>query len=182
GDGVTGLGTTLTLKILSDRPIFAPEYGIYSHRLLGMWLAGGASNSGGAALLAHFSAGEIAALSVGMDAEADTGLDYYPLPGVGERFPIADPGMVGRVSPRPDDPVRFLQGLLEGIAGIEALGYARLAELGGPALTSVRSMGGGAGNAAWSAIRARKLGVPMLAPLSEAAAYGAALVARRGVA
>jgi xylulokinase len=47
GDGVTALGTTLTVKLLSDRPIFAPEYGIYSHRILGQWLAGGASNSGG---------------------------------------------------------------------------------------------------------------------------------------
>ena len=47
GDGVSALGTTLTVKLLSDRPIFAPEYGIYSHRILGQWLAGGASNSGG---------------------------------------------------------------------------------------------------------------------------------------
>ena len=32
GDGVTALGTTLTLKMLTDAPVFAPEYGIYSHQ------------------------------------------------------------------------------------------------------------------------------------------------------
>jgi hypothetical protein len=38
--------------------------------------------------------------------------------------------------------------MLEGIAGIEALGYRRLKELGAPALRSVRSVGGGARNPA----------------------------------
>ncbi len=178
GDGVTALGTTLTIKLLSDRPIFAPEYGIYSHRMLGMWLAGGASNSGGAALLAHFTADEMATLSPQIDAERDSGLDYYPLPKPGERFPVADPMMAPRVTPRPDDPAQFLHGLFDGIAGVEALAYRRLAELGAPKLASVRSVGGGAGNPVWTRIRARRLGVPMLAPASDEAAYGAALLAR----
>jgi len=182
GDGVSVLGTTLTLKVLSDRPIFAPEFGIYSHRLLGLWLAGGASNSGGAALLAHFTPDEMAGLSAGIDPETDSGLDYYPLPGVGERFPLADPAMEPRLTPRPANPARFLQGLLEGIAAIEVQGYARLAALGAPPLRAVRSLGGGAGNAVWARIRARRLGVPLLPPVSDAAAYGAALLARRGVA
>ena len=56
GDAVTALGTTLTLKLLSDVPIFSPEHGVYSHRLGERWLAGGASNSGGAALLRFFNA------------------------------------------------------------------------------------------------------------------------------
>jgi xylulokinase len=181
GDGVTALGTTLTLKLLSDRPIFAPGYGIYSHRLLGMWLPGGASNSGGAALLAHFTADEMAELSPRMDASSETGLSYYPLPGTGERFPIADPAMLSRTEPRPADRVRFLQALFEGLADVEALGYRRLAELGAPPLRSVRSVGGAAGNFSLTRIRERRLGVPMPAPLSGDAAYGTALLARRGV-
>jgi len=52
-----------------------------------MWLAGGASNSGGAALLAHFTPDRMAELSPRIDPETDTGLDYYPLPAPGERFP-----------------------------------------------------------------------------------------------
>src|SRR5690606_29127065 len=53
GDGVTALGSTLVLKLLSDRRIDAPAYGVYSHRIAGMWLAGGASNTGGA-VIRHF--------------------------------------------------------------------------------------------------------------------------------
>ncbi|MGC1428510.1 MAG: FGGY family carbohydrate kinase, partial [Albidovulum sp.] len=51
GDGVSALGTTLTIKLLSDQPVFAPQFGIYSHKVLGLWLAGGASNTGGNVLV-----------------------------------------------------------------------------------------------------------------------------------
>ncbi len=182
GDGVTALGTTLTLKILSDRPIFAPESGVYSHRLLGRWLAGGASNTGGAALLAHFDAAAIGALSRRIDAESDSGLDYYPLPRAGERFPVADPALQPRIAPRPVDDAAFLHGLFEGIAAVEALGYRRLAELGAPRLRTLRSVGGGAGNPVWTRLRQRRLGVPFRPALSDQAAYGTALLARHGVA
>ncbi len=182
GEGVSALGTTLTVKLLSDQPIFAPEYGIYSHRLLGRWLAGGASNSGGAALLAHFSSDDMARLSPEIDPETDTGLDFYPLPGRGERFPVADPAMESRHSPRPKIDAEFLKALFEGVAGVEALAYRRLAELGAPALTTVRSVGGAASNPVFSRIRSRRLGVPMAKPLSGEAGFGAALLARRGAA
>ncbi len=178
GDGVTALGTTLTLKLLSDKPIFAPEYGIYSHRILGQWLAGGASNTGGGALLAHFTADEMDALTPRLDPGKPTGLDYYPLTRPGERFPIADPNFAPRVEPKPADRAVFLQGLLEGVAEVEALGYRRLAELGAPPLRSVRSVGGGAKNPAWTKIRAAKLKVPMLEAVADEAAYGAAILAR----
>ena len=92
-----------------------------------------------------------------------------------------DPALAPRVSPRPDDPALFLQGLLEGIAEIEALAYGRLRELGGPALRSVRTVGGGARNAAWTQIRARRLCVSLPPAEQEEAAYGAALLARDGV-
>ncbi len=180
GEGVTALGTTLTLKLFSDRPVFAPQYGVYSHRLLGGWLAGGASNTGGGALLAHFGVAEIVDLSSQMRPENPTGLDYYPLSRPGERFPICDPNLPSRDTPRPRDPARFLQGLFEGVAAVETLGYRRLVELGAPALRSVRSIGGGARNAAWTAIRARNLGVVLVAALDDEAAYGVALLARAG--
>lgn len=48
GDGVTALGSTMTLKLLAGAPVSAPEWGIYSHRLPSAWLPGGASNTGGA--------------------------------------------------------------------------------------------------------------------------------------
>jgi len=180
GDGVTALGSSLTIKILSDRPISAPRFGIYSHRLGDTWLAGGASNSGGKVLAQHFPLARIIELSAAIDPATETGLDYYPLSVPGERFPIADPTLPPRLAPRPADDTDYLKAMLEGMAAIEALGYRRLAELGAPALTSVRSVGGGAANPAWTDIRRRKLGVDFLPALSDEAAAGTARLALRG--
>lgn len=179
GEGVTALGTTLTIKLLSDKPIFAPEYGIYSHRIGDVWLAGGASNTGGGALASVFSPDRIEALSATIDPTRPSGLDYYPLPARGERFPTADPALAPRMSPRPENDALYLHGLLEGIARIEADGYAKLAELGAPPLTRLRTVGGGARNAVWSAIRSRILGAPTAPARSESAAVGVARLAAR---
>ena len=177
GDGVTALGTTLTIKLLSNGPIFAPDYGIYSHRIGDLWLAGGASNSGGGVLAAFFPPGRIDELSQLIDPATDSGLDYYPLRAPGERFPVSDPDHPPRLSPRPDDDVRFLHGLLEGIARIEALGYDRLRALGAPQLRSLRSVGGGAANPVWTAMRARIVGAPLAEVAASDACVGVARLA-----
>jgi sugar (pentulose or hexulose) kinase len=177
GDGVTALGTTLTLKLVSDRPVFAPEWGVYSHRIGDIWLAGGASNSGGGAIAAHFDPARIPELSARIDPDADSGLDYYPLARPGERFPVSDPALAPRVTPRPADDALFLHGLLEGAARIEAQGYARLAAIGAPPLRRLRSVGGGASNPVWTRMRARILGVETAPSASESAAVGAARIA-----
>lgn len=170
GDAVTSLGTTLAIKLVSGARIEDPARGVYSHRLGDLWLAGGASNTGGGVLAAHFDADRLAALSAAVDPERPTGLDYYPLLRPGERFPIADPALPPRLTPRPEDDAVFLQGMLEGIARIEAEGYAALVDLGAPRPARVLSAGGGARNDAWTAIRSRALGVPALrAPDVEAA-------------
>lgn len=177
GEGVTSLGSTLVLKLLSDRPVASAAHGVYSHRLGRRWLAGGASNSGGAALAKFFSPEELRLLTPRLIPDAPTGLDYYPLPAVGERFPLNDPQLAPRLAPRPADDAVFLQGMLEGIARIEAQGYALLVRLGAPELKAVFTTGGGARNPAWERIRARMLGVPLRRARSEQAAYGTALLA-----
>lgn len=181
GDAVTSLGSTLVVKMLCERPVFAPEFSVYSHRLGDVWLVGGASNTGGAALLEFFDVETLRRLSNRLDPGRTTGLDYYPLVGVGERFPINDPTMRSRTSPRPADDTVFLQGLLEGIARIEASAYRLLESLGAPSPKLVRTVGGGADNEAWTQIRTRFLGVPAASSEGAGAAYGAALLARRGV-
>src|SRR5689334_5981838 len=173
GDAVTSLGTTLVVKLLATQPIFAADQGVYSHRLGERWLAGGASNTGGAALLMHFTPEEMERLTPEVKPDQPTGLDYYPLPKPGERFPIADPKLAARISPRPTDNGVFLQGLFEGIASVEALAYQRLARLGAPPLRRVISIGGGARNAAWTAIRHRIMGVPVSVAEQTEASYGA---------
>jgi len=181
GEAVTSLGSTMVLKLASEQPLFAPEYGLYSHRIGDMWLAGGASNTGGAALAQFFTPEAIRDISRRIDPNVTTGLDYYPLPAAGERFPINDPALTPRITPRPADDAVFLHALLEGIANIEALGYRRLAELGGPQLTSVATVGGGAANERWGHIRAAVLGVPLRMPESDEAAVGVARLALRAI-
>ena len=179
-DAVTSLGSTLVVKVISDKPIFAADFGVYSQPFGDYWLVGGASNSGGAVLKQFFNEQQMRALSAQLKPQHATGLNYYPLPRTGERFPINDPHLAPRMQPRPPDDVRFFQGLLEGIAQVELQGYRCLAQLGAPFPRSVRSVGGGAHNEAWTRIRSQYLQVPVsLAPHSDAA-YGAALLAKQG--
>ena len=181
GDAVTVLGSTLTLKLLSTTPVSAPEFGIYSHRLWDAWLTGGASNSGGGVLAQFFSPLQIANLSERIIAGDDSGLRYYPLLRPGERFPVNDPAQKPCLLPRPYDDALFLHGMLEGIARIEALGYRRLHACGAPLVRGVTTVGGGADNPAWSAIRRRILGATVVHVMGTSAAHGAALVACRAL-
>ncbi len=177
GDGVTSLGSTLVLKLLSDRRVDAGEFGIYSHRLGHHWLVGGASNSGGAVLAQFFDPETLAALSQRIDPTVPTDLDYYPLVQPGERFPINDPALAPRLTPRPGDDAAFLHGLLMGIARIEQLGYQRLGQLGASPLQQIYTAGGGATNETWRQLRASLMSVPIKTAASTEAAVGSAYLA-----
>lgn len=50
GQAVTSLGSTVAVKLLSERPVEDSARGVYSHRLGDRWLVGGASNVGCAVL------------------------------------------------------------------------------------------------------------------------------------
>lgn len=193
GEAVTSLGSTLVIKLLTRQAVQAPALGVYSHRWPGqtsvqthefvdedrsLWLAGGASNAGGAVLRQFFSDEDLIRLSRSIDPHQASPLDYYPLLRPGDRFPINDPHLPPRLEPRPDNPVAFLHGLLESLARLEALGYQTLANLGGDRLTRVVTAGGGAANPAWTAIRSRLLGVPVVPALAQEAAIGAAKLAQ----
>lgn len=181
GQAVTSLGSTLVLKVLADRPLFAARYGIYSHRLANRWLVGGASNSGGAVLRHYFNPAQMQALETAIDPDRPTGLDYYPLLVPGERFPVNDPTWPPRLTPRPSSAAQFFQAMLEGMAQIEAQGYRLLHSLGAPYPREVISSGGGAQNGAWSQIRSRALQRPVRPATQQTAAYGSALLACRAV-
>lgn len=180
GDGVTALGSTLVVKLASARPINAAGFGIYSHRILDFWLAGGASNSGGAVISSFFEGGQLKEMTPDLLPDEPTGLAYYPLLKPGERFPINDDAHPPKLEPRPESDLVFFQALLEGITAIEKSGYDRLAALGGPAVRSVRSVGGGAVNPAWTRMREKALGVPFLPSRSAEAAVGTASLVLAG--
>lgn len=180
GEAVTSLGSTLVLKLLSSKKVDDAKYGIYSHRLGNLWLTGGASNTGGAVLKHYFSDQELATLSQQIDPNIKSEFNYYPLLKKGDRFPINDPELLPQLEPYPDNSIKFLQGLLESIARIEAQGYQLLQQLGTTPLKQVYTAGGGAKNPTWTAIRHRYLQVPMRHPIHTEAAYGTALLAFQG--
>lgn len=177
GDAVTSLGSTLVLKLLSPVAINNAPSGIYSHRLGQQWLVGGASNTGGAVLRHYFSDTELRSLSDHIDPTQPCGLDYYPLLSPGERFPINDPALAPRLTPRPSDRTRFLHGLLAGMAQIEALGYEKLTALGGGPVNQIYTAGGGAQNSVWRRLRSQALGLPLPPSIHTEAAYGTARLA-----
>lgn len=185
GEAVTVLGSTLVVKIIADKPVFAPKYGVYSQPLMvnerQRWLVGGASNSGGAVIRQYFSLQQLQQMTPHLRPDTPTGLDYYPLPAIGERFPISAPKLTGKLEPRPDDELIFFQGMLEGIARIEAQAYQLLAELGTPYPVSIRTTGGGAGNTAWTSIRVHYLNnnIRMVPASHTEAAFGSALLAKQ---
>ena len=175
---VTALGSTLVIKVLSDQPVFEAGYGVYSHRLGDRWLVGGASNAGGTVLRNLFTPCDIHRYTRLMKPQQSTGLDYYPLPAPGERFPIQDAALRPRLEPRPPSDAAFFQGILESLTRIEQRGYRLLARLGAPYPEQVITVGGGADNTGWMQIREDMLGVPVSKAVQQEAAYGAALLAR----
>lgn len=177
GEAVTSLGSTLVLKLLSTTRVDDARYGLYSHRLGDLWLVGGASNTGGAVLRQFFTDAELADLSAQISPDQESLLDYYPLTKPGERFPINDPNLQPRLTPRPDNPIEFLHGLLESIARIEAQGYQCLQACGATPLTQVYTAGGGAKNLVWAKMRSCHLKVPVSRATHTEAAYGTAQLA-----
>lgn len=177
GDAVTSLGSTLVVKLISDKPLFLPEQGVYSHRLIDKWLVGGASNTGGAVLKHYFTEHQLQQLSEQISLN-EVVPDFYPLLSAGERFPINDPKMQPRLSPRPNNDVEFLHAMLEGMATIEQQAYHCLQQAGATALTSLTTVGGGAVNQVWQTIRQQHIPVPFITPEHTEAAYGAARLAQ----
>lgn len=180
GDAVTSLGSTLVLKVLSEKPVSASEYGIYSHKLGDYWLAGGASNTGGAVLKHYFTQQKIDELTPLLSPDQPTGLNYYPLIQAGERFPVNDPELQPRLEPKAETKLKFFQGILEGISKIELEGYKKLQQLGAPYPNQIETAGGGSKNAGWTKIRQNLMGVSVLQADFSEACYGSALLARRG--
>ena len=173
-DGITVLGTTLVMKRFTPVPIQGA--GITRHRIGQRWLCGGASNAGAGVLRRYFSDAELEELSRQIDPDRDSGLRYRPLPARGERFPVDDPNLEPVLEPRPVSDALFLHGLLEGLAEIEAEGWARLTELGAGPPQRVISLGGGARNPQWRKIRQRRLGLPVVS-CNQPPAAGVALLA-----
>lgn len=182
GDTVGVLGTTLVLKAGADREVSDAARGVYSHLSpAGVWLPGGASNVGAAALAVWLPGVDPADAGLIARAEAagPASVAVYPLPGTGERFPRADPEarftVVGGAWDALDEAQAY-RALLEGVALVERWGLDELAAAGVPSRRHVLS-GGASVNPLWAAIRASALGRPVHVALTRDSGLGAAAIA-----
>lgn len=181
GDSVGVLGTTLVLKGVSATRIDTADGSIYSHRAPdGSWWPGAASNSGAGVLAAQVSHRDLAALDVAAGAAGPADLIRYPLPDVGERFPVSDSAFTGWAIGRAHDGIEAHRAVLEGVAFVERLGLERLEKLGLRRGTH-RLAGGGARSEVWNRIRASVLGHPVEIPGAAGSGRGAAMLAAAAV-
>ncbi len=177
-EAITILGSTIVLKIFVSNPIFAS--GLTNHKVGEKWLCGGSSNAGGAVLKEFFTPDEIESLSLQINPNSDSGLSYIPLLEKGERFPTDDPLLKPILEPRPISDALYLQGLLEGLVKIEALGWEKMKEVGIPPPKKLVTIGGGAKNPTWKRIRERYLQIPIRTS-SNPAALGVAKIAAKSM-
>ena len=178
GAAVTSLGSTMAVYVRGKTRVEDVATGLHSHRIGDDWIVGGASNTGGAVLAHYFTGQDLRSLSGQIDPNLASPLDYYPLLATGERFPTNDPTLEPRLTPRPESDAAFLHGILDGIARIEARAYDVIEQRGGGRAAAVHSAGGGAHNAVWTAIRARRLNRPVYPAAQTQACIGVATLAK----
>ncbi len=181
GRFVTVIGTTMVVKGATDDLAHDPSGAVYSHRHpAGWWLPGGASNTGGAAVVAASPGADLADLDRRAAAAGPASCVTYPLLRTGERFPFVAPDAKGIWLGRPTGEADRHRAVLEGVAFVERLAYAQLGDIGAPALGAVRSAGRGGRSRVWARVRASVLGRPVLVIEGADTALGACIVAAAG--
>ncbi len=181
GDTVGVLGTTLVLKAVVTDRIVGADGSIYSHYAPdGSWWPGAASNVGAGALVGvsdiQVATAELPALDAAAAAHGPSSVLRYPLVGVGERFPVADPGFRGWRVGEPDSAADSYRSLLEGVAFVERYGLEQLAALGVRRRRHLLA-GGATKSTVWNRIRAGVLGETVYVPPAGGSGNGAAALA-----
>ncbi|SOD62308.1 Sugar (pentulose or hexulose) kinase [Streptomyces zhaozhouensis] len=183
------LGTTLALKGVQARLPADPTGAVYSHRAPhgDLWLPGGASSTGAAAVRHLFPDADQPALAelTASAARVETVPVCYPLVGRGERFPFVAPDAEGFLGEGPlavgDDPETAFAAVLTGVAHVERLSFALLAAAGCAVDGPVALTGGAARNDWWNQLRCDMLGLPVRLPETPEPALGMAVLAAGSV-
>lgn len=177
----SSLGTTLVLKGISRQLVLDPQRRVYSHRHPdGLWMPGGASNTGTQWILQDFPGADLNDLDGQAAALLPTALVRYPLARQGERFPFVNPLASGFIEGRPSTPLEAYAAGLEGLALLERLSYETLSSIGLPVGERIYTTGGGSKSRLWTRLRASLLDRELATLQVEGTAMGAALLAARG--
>jgi sugar (pentulose or hexulose) kinase len=180
GSWNTVIGTTLVVKGVTRELLHDPLGVVYSHRSMdGLWLPGGASSTGAAAIAAEFDAADLERLNHSAIHAEPTRTVVYPLVGVGERFPFAVPEahgfMLAPSGPQICIEVRY-RAILQGIAMLERLSFDSLKQLGAETGGRFSVSGGAVNSEALNQIRADVLERELLIPAVTEGAFGMAVL------
>ncbi len=176
GQWNTTIGTTLVIKGVTREEIIDPSGVIYNHRHpSGLWMPGGASNTGADWVNSFFSAEDLDKLSQLAAERLPAKSVAWPLLQKGERFPFVAPEAFG-FWPE-DDKVEKFTACLEGVAFIERYAYERIASLSDEKPERIFSAGGGSNNDTWLRIRSNVIGLPVCKMKNVSGAAGAAILA-----
>ena len=178
GEWNSTLGTTLVLKGISKRLLKDPMGRFYCHlHPQGMWMPGGASNTGAEWIPKNFPGREPAEMVKQASSRLPTNLIAYPLMRRGERFPFIAPHAEGFIEGEPADGAVQFAAMMEGVAFLERLAYETLESLGAEVGSKIYVTGGGARSDIWLQVRASVLDREMVRPILGEAAMGSALLA-----
>jgi sugar (pentulose or hexulose) kinase len=181
GSWNTVIGTTLVVKGVTRELLHDPLGVVYSHRSIdGLWLPGGASSTGAAAIAAEFGASDLKRLNHSALSAEPTRTVVYPLIGVGERFPFAVPEAHGfTLAPSDSAPISIemrYRAILQGIAMLERLSFDSLKQLGAGTDGRFSISGGAVNSEALNQIRADVLEHELLIPAVTEGAFGMAVL------
>ena len=172
----TALGTTMIFKGATPTPLIDPTGAVYGHRSPdGGWLPGGASSVGAGIIARDFAGRDLDALTALAHAHEPAGGVTYPLAGAGERFPFIAADATGFADRVPVG--AEFAGVLQGVAFVEKLAYAKLSGLGAPIDGPISFSGGATANHYWNQLRCDILGREVVVPSSAEAAVGMAVLA-----
>ncbi len=172
------LGTTLVLKGISQYLLKDPLGRFYSHlHPQGMWMPGGASNTGAEWITKEYPGQDPADLVAQATHYLPTELIAYPLERRGERFPFVAPEAESFFEGVSDNPFEHFAAKMEGVAFLERMAYDMLESLGAEVGDTIYVTGGGARSDVWLQVRASVMGRQMIRPAIGEAAMGAALLA-----
>lgn len=176
GDWNTTIGTTLVVKGVTKEEIIDPEGRLYSHRHPeGLWMPGGASNTGADWIAGEFS-DDLDALNEQAAQLIPTGLMAWPLRQQGERFPFIAPDARGFSPDGLSEAERYTANM-EGVAYIERFAFELIEKLSGEKVKAVYTAGGGSNSYTWLTIRSNVLGLPVYKMKHVTGAVGAAILA-----
>ncbi|KHO61416.1 pentulose/hexulose kinase [Thermoanaerobacter sp. YS13] len=172
------LGTTLVIKGITKDLIIDPKGRVYSHlHPEGLWMPGGASNTGGECLEKVFPSIDFQRWNQEAEKYLPSSLVIYPLVRKGERFPFIDSDAEGFIRGYYQNEYELYLGYLEGVGLIERLCYNVVGSLGASINEKIFVTGGAAKSELWLKIRASILNKKLVVPEISEPSMGSAIIA-----